>query len=73
MTSAARRGGVDGEVPPRPPVAVGDERGGRGGDEVEEGVAEGDTPREETARGQNGKKKYANDHLERPMLNVQTV
>jgi hypothetical protein len=41
----ARRGRVDGEVPPGPPAAVGDERGGRGGDEVEEGVAEGDVPR----------------------------
>jgi hypothetical protein len=47
----ARAGRVDGEVPPGPRAAVGDERGRRRGGEVEEGVAEGDVPRGDVEGG----------------------
>lgn len=47
----ARRGRVDGEAAPGPRAAVGDERGRRGGGEVEEGVAQGDVPRGDVEGG----------------------
>lgn len=49
--SGARAGRVDGDVPPGPRAAVGNERGRRRGGEVEEGVAEGDVPRGDVEGG----------------------
>jgi hypothetical protein len=48
---SARAGRVDAQALPWASAAVGDERGRRGGSEVEEGVAEGDVPRGDVEGG----------------------